>query len=224
MSTAIVTVVLTFVLTSLLGNWLLQRWQHRNWINQQTLLGEQKHYENLKELCDEILKLSNLRISKTRRLLSVVRYADDDLVVSRLAEYDSAVQSWNEQLGIFVVKLRFYARYQMAYRLDSEIQPSFVNRGAALESLVRTRREGRPISLAQIAALEVRLNDLNGLLIAYSRDLMNMLAEQKTRTYYGKKEQLKIDTLRHFPTWQLVKALFKTRVDQPSIVRSPSDL
>ena len=125
MVSAIVTVVLTFALSTFIGNWLLQRWQQRNWFHQQSLLGEQKHYESLRDLCDEILAYSNTRISKMRRLLGVLQQADLDLIKARLADYDRAVTDWNERFGVFVVKLRFYARYDMATRLGQKCAISF---------------------------------------------------------------------------------------------------
>ncbi len=102
MVTAIITVVLTFALSTFFGNWLLQRWQQRNWLHQQSLLGEQKHYENLKDLCDQILELSNARISRMRRLLSVLQHGDIERIKARLSDYDTAVIEWNKNIGIFL--------------------------------------------------------------------------------------------------------------------------
>ena len=224
MITAIVTVVLTFALSTFIGNWLLQRWQQRNWFHQQSLLGEQKHYESLKDLCDQILEHSNVRISKMRRLLGVLRKDDIDLIKARLTEYDRAVVDWNERFGVFVVKLRFYARYDMALRLDKSVQSAFVRSGAYLEQLTRSRLAGQIVSNRDVGRLQIQVNDLNGRVISYNRDLMNMLAVQKTRTYYGKQIELRLDTLKHFPTWELVKALFKPRIEPLRIVRSPAEL
>ena len=224
MATAIITVFLTFALSSLFGNWLLQRWQQRNWVRQQSLLGEQKHYENLRDLCDEILLRSNVRISKARRLLSVFQSNDLDLIKLRVSEYDAAVVEWNEKFGVFLVKLRFYARYNMAVRLDRELQPTLVALGTSLERLTHRRLAGETVSSHEIGQLQARTNDLYGQIIAYNRDLMNALAVQQTRTYYGKLIDLKPETLEHFPTWELVKALFKPRIERPRIVRSPSEL
>src|SRR5207245_734489 len=89
MWTAIVTVGLTFVLTGLLGNWFIQRWQHRNWVAQQQFLGEEKEYLALKQLWEELARLSGTRLSRMRRLVLVLRSRDDEIVKSRLADYDA---------------------------------------------------------------------------------------------------------------------------------------
>jgi hypothetical protein len=224
MGTAIITVVLTFALSTFFGNWLLQRWQQRSWLHQQALLGEQKHYENLKDLCDQILEHSNARISKMRRLLSALQEDDIELIKVRLSDYDKAIIEWNEKIGIFLVKLRFYAHYNMAFRLDESVQSAFARLGSSLERLTRSRLVGAAVSNGDIGRLQIQFNDLNGRIISYNRDLMNVLAIQKTRTYYGKQIELRPDTLKHFPTWELVKALFKPRIEPPRIVRSPTEL
>src|SRR5690242_2102495 len=105
MATAIVTVVLTFVFTGFLGHWLVPRWQHQNWVNEQRLLGEQKEYENLKLLCDEMMAFSSKRLWKMRRLANILTHTDDALVQERLREYDNTLSDWNEKLNTFEVRL-----------------------------------------------------------------------------------------------------------------------
>lgn len=123
-----------------------------------------------------------------------------------------------------MVKLRFYARYDMALRLDKNVQAAFARLGGVLERLTHSRLAGTAISSGDVSQLRIQFNDLNGRVISYNRDLMHVLAVQKTRTYYGKQIELNLDTLKHFPTWEVIKALFKPRIEPPRIVRSPSEL
>jgi hypothetical protein len=224
MATAILTVVLTFALTGLLGNWLLQQWQQRNWLNQQRFLGEQKNYENLKELCEEIVHVSNNRLWKMRRLLSAIRSSVADTIDLRINEYDKALGEWNESLPRFLVKLRFYAAYDLAIRMEDPLQRVFVAMGANLERLARVKLTGGTIPQDNLDIVSMGLNDLGGLVIAINRDLWNCLTIQKTKTYYGKRIQLSEDTLEKFPLWELVKGLFQPRIKPLSIVRPPTDL
>jgi hypothetical protein len=156
--------------------------------------------------------------------LSVLQSDDRDLIKLRVSEYDAAVVEWNEKFGVFLVKLRFYTHYKMAVRLDRELQPTFVGLGISLERLTHRRLADETVSSREIGQLQARTNHLYGQIVAYNRDLMNALAVQQTRTYYGKLIELKPKTLEHFPTWELVKALFKPRIERPRIVRSPSEL
>ena len=93
-----------------------------------------------------------------------------------------------------------------------------------MEQLTRTRLAGATVNHRDVGRLQNQFNDLNGRVISYNRDLMHVLAVQKTRTYYGKQIELNLDTLKHFPTWEVIKALFKPRIEPPRIVRSPSEL
>jgi hypothetical protein len=188
------------------------------------LLAEQKSYESLEDLCDDILESSNIRITKMRRLAGVLRHGSVKTIGDRLKEYDVAVEIWNQKLGVFAVKLRFYAAYEMALRLEDTIQHKFVLLGADLERLTRSKLAGVSPTTRDVALLDNLLNELNGSVVSFNRDLLNMLIVQKKRTYYGKQIYLDIDNLKHFPTWELVKALFKLRIERPSIVRPPNEL
>src|SRR4051812_22670539 len=82
--TAIVTVVLTFVLTGFAGNLLVQRWQMRNWVVQQRFLGEQKQYDSLNSLCDDLIMSSGQRLWKMRSLLRSLSQSRDEIITRRL--------------------------------------------------------------------------------------------------------------------------------------------
>ena len=56
----IITAIISFILTGLIGGRLLQKWQLRNWLNQQKFLGAEKDYIALQELFDDIVALSVL--------------------------------------------------------------------------------------------------------------------------------------------------------------------
>jgi preprotein translocase subunit YajC len=47
----LITVILSFVLTGIIGNFLVQRWQQRNWHEQHRLLRLEKEMDELIELC-----------------------------------------------------------------------------------------------------------------------------------------------------------------------------
>lgn len=224
MLTAIVTILLTFLFTGFVSNWLIQKWQQRNWVNQQRFLGEQKEYDNLKALSEEIIQISGRRFSRMRRLLSVLRRPDDNLVRQRLQSYDETLSEWNEKLNSFLARLTFYAAYEMARRLDEDIQKRFVAAGNELENLTKLRLSGGMPKDAQISHLVNELNNFYGGLLTYNRQLLREVEIQRAKTYYGKRIELSRETLKHFPTWELVKGLFKPRVSPPSIVRPPTDL
>lgn len=59
---SLLAIIVSFVLTGLIGNRLAQAWQARNWLLQQRFLGQEKEYVELKELADEIASLLGVRI------------------------------------------------------------------------------------------------------------------------------------------------------------------
>src|SRR5467141_3581411 len=95
--TAAVTAVVTFFFTGLLGNFLVQRWQQRNWLNQHRLLGAEKRLEELQKLIDEITSLGDARNFRIRR---IIRHTPGDIsTLQTLREaYDQSVVQWNERL------------------------------------------------------------------------------------------------------------------------------
>jgi len=222
--TSVGTVILTFLFMGFVGNWLVQRWQQRNWVDQQRFLGEQKHYENVAHLCDEIVDLSGRRVWRMRRLLASLSPQDQELIRRRLAEYDEVLSEWNAKLIGFNVRLTYFAAYEMVTRLEHEVQSRFVELGSELERLVKQRLARGASDRRSLLHLEYRLNSLSGSVSKYNRDLLSMAEIQKTKTYYGRQIPLNSDTLQHFPTWELIKGLFKPRIQPHTIVRSPTDL
>ncbi len=58
------------IVTGIVGNFLVQRWQLRTWRAQQRQLGYQAELEELKKLLDEISKRSADRYNAMRWLIS----------------------------------------------------------------------------------------------------------------------------------------------------------
>jgi hypothetical protein len=224
MLTAVITVVLTFVLTGIVGNLLIHRWQLQSWISQQRFLGQEKEYFALQDLFEEIVTSAGRRITRMRRLLRVLHDQRDDLVRQRLKDYDTVQTAWNDSLSSFLVRLRMYAPYSMATRLDEVIQGTFVRLGSELEHLTDARLSGRGLDRARIGRLDLSLNELQGEIIMFTRDMLNLIKLQRTKTYTGTRVTLREHNLELFPTWELLKALFQPRKERFSIVRTSADL
>lgn len=94
--------LVTFVLTGIVGNWLVQRWQARTWIAQQRFLGFEKEYVALKDLVEEIGQLLGARIYYMQRLAFALRSGVPETVSLIAAEHDEAVRKWNERLASFL--------------------------------------------------------------------------------------------------------------------------
>ena len=220
----IIAAVITALVTGFLANWLVHRWQQRNWLNQQRYLGAEKEYIVLKELSDEIAALAGARLFRMHRLALVLRHSDDALIKKRLEDYDNAQISWNDKLSSFLTKLRMYTPYRLAVHLEERVQRRFVRVGAQLERATAERLRGNNLPAGSIANLEKVLNNLHGEIITFSREMLRLVLSRRTMTYSGTRLTLSQETLELFPTSQLLKALFKRRAEPLSIVRTAADI
>src|SRR5271167_258016 len=117
--TQILSLLATFILTTVVGNYLLQNWQHRGWVRQQQFLGSEKEYLELRSLSTEISGEIGARLYQTKRLLWAVRSFSLEIVEQRLAIYDTTQVRWNEKLGVFFVGLTLFADYSYTNRLET---------------------------------------------------------------------------------------------------------
>jgi hypothetical protein len=222
--TPITAAIITALVTGFVVNWLIHKWQQRNWINQQRYLGAEKEYIILKELADEIAGLAGARLFRMRRLARILRNPDDVLVKKRSEDYDTAQIAWNDKLSSFLVKLRMYTPYRMAVQLEDRVQDRFARIGARLERVTSERLSGNKPSVSNISDLEKTLNKLHGEIIMFNREMLRIVLSRRKMTYSGTRLTLTKETLQFFPTWQLLKALFKRRAEPLSIVRTAADI
>jgi len=222
MATTLISLFVGFILTGIVGTWLSQRWQHRSWINQQQILGEEKAYNDLKEVWNEVTALSAKRHWRMRRLLFALKGTDLELAKSRLEEYGSVVSDWNEKQNSFSVRLTLFARWNLTDRLE-ELQKTFVEVGAELERAFRTHASGGAVR-RNLGPLENRMNLLSHELFQFNRDVLRAVERQRAQTYYGTEIEFKESTLKHFGTWELVKALFKPGIEPLRVIRTSAEL
>ncbi|MGV1904093.1 hypothetical protein [Agrobacterium cavarae] len=215
---------LAFLLTGVLANWLVQKWQHRNWLRQQHFLGQEKDYTALKALFDEIVRLSGKRLSRMHRLAVILAQSDDALMQERLKQYSDVTAEWNENLNSFYVRLTMHADYSMTQRLEKSVHAEFVKVGRELEVLVDKRRHGSTINTRDINRVVASLDTVSGRLFSFNRDMLGLVQSLQRKVYVGIEIKFSESTLDFFPTWELFKALFVSRIKLHSIVRSSVDV
>lgn len=222
---AIIPIIVGFILTGIVGNRLLHSWQHRSWVKQQFFMGEEREYIALRELWDEIVDLSSVRLTRMRRLCAIVRLGDIELVRTRLSDYDQALARWNERFNSFLVRLLRYTDHNnyLANSLEHEIQPLFVRSGRELELVTKDRLAGRTLTQASVENVTRHLDLLSHQLVIFNRDILVAVQGQKRKTYEGVRLQLSADTIAEFSTWELFKALFHSRIQPYEVVRAPFD-
>jgi hypothetical protein len=223
MASTLISLFVGFILTGIVGTWLSQRWQHRSWINQQQILGEEKAYNDLTAVWDELTALSAKRLWRTRRLLFAVKGTDLEKAKSRLGDYDSIVSDWNEKVTSLSVRLTLFATWHLTKRLE-ELQTPFVDIGAELERAFRTRMSGNIVQPRDLRRLENRMKLLSHEVFEFNRDVLRAVEAQRAKTYYGTEVEFRKNTLEYFGTWELVKALFKPGIKPLRVIRTSAEL
>lgn len=214
----LVTVLLSFVLTALIGNRLLQDWQLRSWMRQQQFLGQEKEYLSLRDLVDEISSALTARVYRMRRLLGSIASGTDQEVERSRQDYDVVLTAWNEHLTSYYARLILYVSANTATRLEKTIQELLVSTGRQLEDFVRARRAGDKVSRRAIATLDRRLLSAHVTSQNFVRDLLRTVGRRRDRLYYGEELFYTPGDIAKMSTWALVKLLFVSDVDRFSIV------
>jgi len=196
-------------LTGFIGNWLVQRWQQRNWLTQHTLQSAEKRIEELRRLIDEILRLGDARNFRTRRIVRQLNNADLAAFNRTKEDYEQAVVNWNDCFNSMCVRLTMYAAYRpYTERLEESIQPLFVNISEKVETAIGAHAK-QNIAPSMIAQMDNDLNAISGKLFVFGRDLVRLLLTKQQEAYNGKPILFSKENLELFPRWYLFKALFQ---------------
>jgi hypothetical protein len=215
-------VILGFLLTSLVGNSLLQNWQYRTWLNQQRFLGEEKDYMAMQDLWREVSELSGARLTRMNRLYAAQNLPDETKIQERFSAYDSIVAEWNEKYLSFSVRLARFTSSGL-YVLEKQVQPKFVAAGALLERCTKQRLSTHQLNRPLINTIRSELDGLSHLLFVFHRTMLIEIQKQKARTYKGIYLELSESTLTKFSNWELVKAIFHPGIKPFRVIRSSFD-
>jgi hypothetical protein len=159
-----------------------------------------------------------------RRLLRCLPGSDDDTVNQRLAQHSEALIEWNDKLGSFYARLSVLATHAMSVHLEEGIQTDFVSLWSQVESLTNKRLSNEKPDRKIVGSLDEEMNRLQGKIIQFTKTMLRLIRAQKVKTYVGTRVDFDESTLEIFPTWELVKALFKPRKEPLSIIRTPADM
>lgn len=216
--------LLTIILGGIIVNYLIYSLQVRNWLHQQRVLGDEKRYTSLTTLFADLSDSAGRRFARMSRLLDALSFDDLERIKTRLNDYDEALRDWNEKLNSLYVRLTTLLGSSMSETLEDNIQKEFVAVGQIIETLTRQRLDGKKPGRKDIATVKNRLNELQGALIEFNEMFLRRLREEHTNIYVGRKIPLTESNLRCFSNWQLFKALFYPRVNDPTILCTPLDI
>ena len=209
MLTALSTVLVTFVLMGLVGSRVAYSWQQRNWVVQKRIIEAEEQYKALQKTFDEVSEHAGRRQHRMFRLLASIHRDSKDVIEVRLAAYDEATSVWNEKLPISNAKLTMQLNYGLSVRLEEQVQRRFARLDAQITSLAKAAIGGSKIGPREFAELSRELDRLTGQIVGFNKAVLRAIENKKESLYEQK--PFNVRTLNSFPTWELFKALFKSR-------------
>lgn len=219
----IIAAIVAFALTALIGNRLVQSWQERHWLSQQRFSGEEKEYIALKELAEEISNLMGIRIYRMQRLVLMLPHPPSKILQEAQDQYVDSVTQWNERLTSFYVRLRYHKSSYIAAQLEREIQDEMRSCGSQVMRLTKLRLTGASVVPKEITAVVDGVQRIQVSALQFNNELLDVVEKRKSRIYFGQEIPFTSNTLHHFSTWQLVKALFVHDIKSLTITRSTFD-
>ncbi len=207
MIATIATILLTFILTGVVGSKVVHAWQHHNWLVQRRIIEAEDQYKTLQKTFDDVSELAGKRQHRMFRLLSSIRSGDDERIKKRLSEYDEATLVWNEKLSTHYARLTQQLTYELSARLENDIQRKFVELDGQLTRCASAKLTGVLLSPQEFGRLSRALNVLHGRIVKFNKATLNEIANKKESLY--RPPAFNSRTLDSFPTWELFKALFK---------------
>ncbi len=213
--------IIPVIVGGVLVNYLIQTWQVRNWLHQQRVLGYEKKHASMAALFSDISDTAGRRFARMHRLTDALTFDDAKKIEERLADYDKALQEWNEKLSGLFVRLTELLGQADSNRFEREVQREFFEAGTLIEKLTRTRLAGTKPTNKELSIVKKRLNTLHGLLIEFNVHFLSRLNDEYAMIYAGKVVPLTESTLEQFTNWQLFKALFDNRAYDQGVFCTP---
>jgi hypothetical protein len=213
MSSAVLSVLLSFAFATVLGSVIAYSLQHRNWIRQQQVGIHEKKVAELQAIFSDLDTTLSKRLYWTRRLLYAVRRYDEGRLARATLEYDKAITEWNEKRSSFQIRLFAVVGEYSWQEFEHVIARSYYEIGAELETFVRQSQSTKSAypDRRRLNELESELNALSHLVYGFSRAIHRDIKTAENAFYsLARHERLpKNQTeLSLVSTWFLFKSLF----------------
>jgi hypothetical protein len=146
----IISIVIGFVLTTLVGGWWARRLQDRSWDRQNELRLNEDEAKLASEVCHRLSTLLDKRLYRMRRLYWALEGfhrdgATEEALNERVADYNTVLYEWNDSLNLNLARVGSHfgaAAREFLYYLYER----FRSVGARLESALARARQGEDVS------------------------------------------------------------------------------
>jgi hypothetical protein len=216
---ALLSVIIGPIITGLIGNTLVQKWQLRNWFAQQRQINQQEELSQTQKLFDDLTAAANKRLDALRRYLWSLN-GDEVSLQKHRSDNQVEVVSWNERLNGFYARITMYLDYSLTLRLQDEIHVHFAAITREVVSLYQARQSGAEVSEPDMVRLDGLLTHLGARIRNLNRDIVRLLVVKRQNIIDGRRlYYTDAKNLREFSTLSLIKFIFSSEIDRLYIIR-----
>jgi hypothetical protein len=173
MSETLLTVILGFLLTTVIGGYLGYLLQQRSWSHQHRVQAAADRREKATLLFDELSRLLDKRLYRMRRLywslLDDRPRQESEEARARMAAYVAILYEWNDSINRNLALLQSYFGHQLRAHLDDVIGARFRDLGADLEQLWKEEAAQPPNDITD------RFSELADLIYQFNLDMIALI-------------------------------------------------
>ena len=134
LSSPVIHILVTFLLTSIVGAKFAQRYQQRNWQHQKKISDQDAERRAAEVAFHEISKLMDKRLYRMRQLLWALNRNDKGRIKDKMSEYSVILYEWNDNNNINLARIEQYFGTNERKFFEGRISRDFIFIGMLLEN------------------------------------------------------------------------------------------
>ena len=130
----VIHILITFLLTSIVGAWLAQRHQQRSWLHQKKVSDQDAERKAAEIAFRDISQLMDKRLYRMRQVLWSLNRGDNERIAEKIAEYRTVLYEWNDSNNINLSRIEQYFGIEERRLFEQRISRDFIYIGMLLEN------------------------------------------------------------------------------------------
>ena len=193
------TILLSFLLTTVIGGTLTWMFQTRSWEHKWKIESAERKHREAFNAFEEISTLLDERLYSLFQLVVWTEKTDSVRFYSALKDYRLTLKNWNNNISRSLAKLHFYYSKDLRNEFDDIIGKKFVDSGSLLEVFVRQRHksfsEKSPVTLLELNNVRKNILELRLDVESYNLKLLNSVQEFEKTTFENMRMRNKIKSI-----------------------------
>jgi hypothetical protein len=210
-------IIITFLLTGVVGALLSQRIQKKSFLHQIKINQTQKEIERIKEIASNIEKDAGMRIFYGRNLIENYINTNTEEIEKARLDYRKSVIKWNENLSSYFLELRSLGLTHLAFDLERNVHENLFKAHRIIDDCIRKNRK------VKLGELKTHYSLAFDGLRKISKALIEISNMKWSTIRNGNSEQLTQYNLNKANLFTLIFALFHKNPHSLRIHRSDDD-